>query len=201
MATRARRCRDRLPYRSVHYDLDSQEVELGGASRTEAGGHRPDGTAVERESKAVAGQLVDAGHVSLAVEELVQTGDLLVERLACQLALALLDPPSTTSLEDARDQLGVFVLEVAEELDREVNSQPPGKQGFAQLGAVVEIDRPSRPSAFLTRGHEPAGLERSEMLADSARGSPHGLRHRVGGRFATTLHGDEDVPLGRRQFD
>jgi hypothetical protein len=93
------------------------EFELGGARQTVVGGHRPDGTAVECKSVTVARKLVDVGHVSLGVEDRGQTRHSVAERLACQLATALFDTPAPSPFEDARNEVGVFFLDVAEQLN------------------------------------------------------------------------------------
>jgi len=156
------------------------EFELGGASQTVVGGHRPDGAAVECESVTVARKLVDVGHVPLGVEDGGQTRHCVAERPAYQLVSALFDTPAPAPLKDAKNELGVLVLDVAEQLDREVTGRRSGEQGLAQFGAVVEVGRSAGSTPHSTRGDEPTGPERSQMLADRARGDPQDLRHFVG---------------------
>jgi hypothetical protein len=127
---------------------------------------------VESESKTVAGKLIDVGHIPLAVEDFSQTGCLLAERLACQLVSALFDPSAPTAPEDTRDQLGVFVLEVAKELDREVNRRRSSQQRLTQFCAVVKICRPAGSSPLLTRRDESTGSESGQVLANRAWSNP-----------------------------
>jgi len=96
------------------------------------------------------GKLVEVGQIPLPVEGLGQDRHLLVEVLADQLLAGLLDTPASASLEDAGDELGVFLLDVAEQLEREV-AGGSGEQGLAQIGAAVEIDGPSGPTSLVTR--------------------------------------------------
>ena len=155
-----------------------EELKFRGAGLTVAGRHSPDGAAVQGHPVAAVGELVEVGQIPLSVEDLGQDRHLLVEALARQLHPGLLDTPAAAPLEDAGDELGVFLLDVAEQLDREV-AGASSEQGLAQIGAVVEIGGPSGPTSLLTRGDEAGGLEGGQVLADAAWRDPQGLRQLV----------------------
>ena len=129
-------------------------------------------TVVEGESVAVVWKLVDVGHVSLGVEDRGQAGHRVAESFAGELFSALFDTPAPPALEDARDEFGVFVFDVAEQFDGEVTGGGPGEEGFAQFGAVVEVGRSAGSAPLLAGCDEAAGPESGQMLADGAGGDP-----------------------------
>jgi hypothetical protein len=135
---------------------------------------------VECESVTVAWKLVDVGHVPLGVEDRGQTRHRVAERLAYQLVSALFDTPAPAPRKDPRNELGILLLDVAEQLDREVTGRRSGEHGLAQFGAVVEVGWSPGSTPLLTRGDEPTGPERGQLLADCARGDPQDLRYFVG---------------------
>jgi len=187
------------------FDLDvgehlPEELELGGAGLTVPGGHGPDGAAVQGHPVSVAGELLEVGEISLLVEHAGEERHLLVEVLARHLRPSLLDPPVSAALEDAGDELWVFLLDVAEQLDRKIDGDL-GEHGLGEIGAVVEVGRAPRPAPLLTGGDDPGGPEGGQVLTDTARSDPQRLRQLFGRCLPSPFERDDDLPLRGRKIN
>lgn len=175
----------------------AQEFEFGGAGLTVLGRDSPDGAVVQGHPVGVVPKLLEGGEIPLVVEELDEARHLLIKALAGQLLLGLLDTVASAPIEDAGNEFWVFLLDVLEQLKREV-AGGFGEVGLGQIGAVVEVGGPSGPAPGLTRSDEPGGLEGSQMLANAASGDPEGLREPFDRCFPAPLQGLEDLPPRRR---
>ena len=176
-----------------------EELELCGTGCSVEGGHRPDGAVAERDPIVLIRELVELGHVPLPVEDLGQCCHLLIDALAHQLVSDLLDAPVLTALKDTGDEVGVFLLEVAEQLNREVTSGL-GEQRLALMGAVVEVGGSpglSGPPSLLARGDKPADLRAASCWRTALGVIASVLCEVVDRRFAPPLQRQKSVPLCR----
>ena len=95
-----------------------EKFEFGGAGLSVAGRRLPRWRSCAGSSGSCrSGSLSKSARYPSLVEDLGQDRHLLVEALAGQLVSGLLDTPASAPLEDAGDELGVFLLDVAEQLD------------------------------------------------------------------------------------
>ena len=97
-----------------------QELELRAAGEAITDRDPQDRAAVLSYEVGAVGSPLEVGEVAILVQDPRQDGNLLVEGLVGQALAGRLHASLSAALEEADEQLGVFLLEVLEELVREL---------------------------------------------------------------------------------
>ena len=177
----------------------SDEIEFGGAGLAVAAGHGPDRAAVEVDAVVAVLNLLEISQIALFIEKLGHDVDPFVDRPTRDPIPSSLDQSLTATVEDAGHQLGVFLFDLFENLDRQPRVVAD-EERFGCLGGVIVIGRTSWLTAFSFSSDEARRSQCAEVLTNGTRRDVEPDREFICGRLAESFQRDEHRALRWRKI-